>query len=131
VVSCQGRSSHREAFSAGDASFFFQQDEAERRGYFNTLGIEEAVGEKASLALTQGGRMVGFTLVLPYGEANCHISCMCIHPDYMGQGMGKLLLRLIKKRALEQGYETITLGTDVNMRAFDLYRKHGFEVASA
>jgi ribosomal protein S18 acetylase RimI-like enzyme len=48
----------------------------------------------------------------------------------MGQSLGKLLLWLIKQRAWQQGYETITLGTDVNMRAFDLYRKHGFEVTS-
>jgi ribosomal protein S18 acetylase RimI-like enzyme len=118
------------AFSAGDANFFFQQDEGERREFFDSLGLEEAVGEDASLVLVQDGRIIGFSFVLPYGEKNCHISCMCIHPDRMGQGLGKLLLQLIKQRARQRGYETITLGTDVNMRAFHLYRKHGFEVTS-
>jgi ribosomal protein S18 acetylase RimI-like enzyme len=121
---------YHQAFSAGDASFFFQQDEREKREFFDTLGLEEAVGEKASLFFAQNRRMVGFSFVLPYGEGNCHISCMCIHPDFMSQGLGKSLLQLIKKRALQQGYKTITLGTDVNMRAFQLYRKHGFEVTS-
>ena len=79
----------------------------------------------------QDGQMVGFSTALPYGEANCHINCLCIHPDHMGQGLGKLLLQLIKVQTQQQGYETITLGTDVNMRTFFLYRKHGFEVTSA
>lgn len=116
------------AFSKGDAQFFFSQTEVEKRDFFNTLGRERAIPEEASHIITQGSRLVGFSYVLPYGEGNCHISCMCIHPDFQGQGVGKLSLQVIQKRAAEQGYKTITLGTEVEMRAFKLYQKYGFAI---
>lgn len=119
------------AFSQGDAEFFFCQDKTEKRDFFNTLGLEKAIHEDASLILMQGSRLVGFAYVLPHGEKNCHISCMCVHPDFQGQGLGKLILQIIQKRAAAQGYKTITLGTETGMRAFQLYRKYGFEAVDS
>lgn len=116
------------AFSKGDAQFFFSQTEAEKRDFFDSLGRERAIHEEASHSLVQDSRLVGFAYVLPYREANCHISCMCIYPDFQGQGLGKLSLQVIQKRATEQGYKTITLGTEVEMRAFKLYQKYGFAI---
>lgn len=117
-----------DAFSVGDAQFFYSQNETEKREFFDTLGRERALPEAASHILVQGSRLVGFAYVLPYGEGNCHISCMCVHPDFQGQGLGKLILQIIQKRAAAQGYKTITLGTETGMRAFQLYRKYGFVV---
>ncbi len=116
------------AFSKGDAQFFFRQTEAEKRDFFNTLGRESAIQEDASHILMQGSRLMGFAYVLPYGEANYHISCMCIHPDFQGRGLGKLSLKFIQKNAAKQGYKTITLGTETEMRAFKLYQKYGFVI---
>ncbi|MCP4424633.1 MAG: GNAT family N-acetyltransferase [Chloroflexi bacterium] len=116
------------AFSAGDAQFFFDQDDAERRVFFDTLGYEAAVGEAASLIFGRDERLIGFSYVLPYGEGNCHISCMCIHPDWQSAGLGKLLLHLIMQKAADAGYKTISLGTEKEMRAFQLYRQNGFAV---
>lgn len=118
------------AFSVGDAQFFYSQNETEKRAFFDTLGRERALPEAASHILRQGSRLVGFAYVLPYGEGNCHISCMCVHPDFQGQGLGKLSLQIIQKRAAAQGYKTITLGTETEMRAFQLYRKYGFVVVA-
>jgi ribosomal protein S18 acetylase RimI-like enzyme len=116
------------AFSVGDAQFFYSQNETEKREFFDTLGRERALPEAASHILLQGSRLVSFAYVLPYGEGNCHISCMCVHPDFQGQGLGKLSLQIIQKRAAAQGYKTITLGTETGMRAFQLYRKYGFAI---
>jgi ribosomal protein S18 acetylase RimI-like enzyme len=66
----------------------------------------------------------------PYGEGNCHISCMCVHPDFQRKGLGKLLLRLIMNEAAQGGHKTITLGTNTNMAAFRLYQQHGFKVTT-
>jgi len=118
------------AFEAGDAGFFFAQGEEERREYFDTLGLERALNEPASVVLTQDRRIVGFTCVLLYGEGNRHISCMCVHPDFQRRGLGKLLLRLIMNEVTQAGHKTITLGTGTGMGAFKLYQKHGFEITT-
>jgi GNAT superfamily N-acetyltransferase len=116
------------AFAAGDALFFFDQDERERRAFFGGLGLDEAREEPASLTLRHQERLVGFTYVLSYGEGNRHISCMCVHPDWQGQDLGKLMLRRVMHRVAAGGQESITLGTETGMRAYHLYQNHGFQV---
>ncbi len=117
-----------ESFQAGDAQFFFEQSEEQRREYFDTLGLEAALKEPASLALIQGQRLVGFVYVLPYGEGNLHVSCMCVHPDLQRRGLGELLLHLAMGQAVQEGYRTMSLGTSTSMGAFQLYHKNGFEI---
>jgi GNAT superfamily N-acetyltransferase len=119
---------YHDAFSNGDASFFFMQNEEERRVYFDTLGYVSAVKETTSFTLYDGERLIGFSYVLPYGEGNCHLSCMCIAPDYRRKGLGQYLLDQILAAAMQVGYKTITLGTNRSMGAFQLYEKNGFEV---
>ncbi len=118
------------AFTAGDAEFFFAQSEAERRRYFDTLGREQAVDDVASHALLGDGQLVGFTYVLPYGTHNRHISCMVVRPELQDQGLGKLMLGIAQQRAAADGARTMTLGTETAMRAYHLYRKHGFTVVT-
>jgi GNAT superfamily N-acetyltransferase len=114
------------AFSTGDAQFFSDQEEQERRVYFNSLGYENAINEPASVALMKDQQLIGFCFVLPYGKANCHISCMCIDSEYRRRGLGESLLHIAMSQACQQGYRTITLGTDTRMAAYKLYRKNGF-----
>jgi GNAT superfamily N-acetyltransferase len=115
------------AFNAGKAQFFFNQSENERRAYFNTLGIRGSLNDEASLALMKDQQIVGFTFTLPYGEGNLHLSCNCIHPKFGQQGYGKLLLQLTMKKAAQLGIRTMTLLTDTEIRAFELYRKNGWK----
>ncbi|MFW9915709.1 MAG: GNAT family N-acetyltransferase [Candidatus Thorarchaeota archaeon] len=114
------------AFNAGEAQFFFHQSEEERRAYFNTLGIRGSLNDEASLALMKEQQIVGFTFALPYGKGNLHLSCNCIHPEFGQQGYGKLLLRLTMKKAAQLGMRTMTLFTDTEIRAYELYRKNGW-----
>ncbi len=116
------------SFSNSDATFFFEQSEKERREYFDSLGLAEAKDEPASLLLLKKDQIVGFTMVLPYGEGNRHISCMCVRPESRRQGLGEFMLRFAMQKARAQGLKTITLGTGTSMGAFQLYLKNGFQV---
>lgn len=64
-------------FAAGDAEFYLDQSPTERREFFDTLGLGEAVREGCSVALARDGTIVAFTRVLPFGDRNAHVSCMC------------------------------------------------------
>ena len=116
------------AFQAGDAQFFFEQSEAERREYFDTLGLAQAREEAASVLITQNEIVAGFTLAIPYLEGNRHISCMVVHPSFQRRGLGAFMVQYVIKKATAQGCRSITLGTDTQMGAFQLYRKYGFEI---
>ena len=120
-----------QAFTHGDANFFFLQDENEQREYFETLGFEEVSDDLSSFVLVKQDEIVGFSIVLKRGEkTNRHISCMCILPAYQGQGLGKWMLYHIMDEVIEQGTTSITLGTEPEMKAFLLYSTNGFEVTA-
>ncbi|MFX1255602.1 MAG: GNAT family N-acetyltransferase [Promethearchaeota archaeon] len=119
-----------ESFKAGDAQFFFYQTETERREFFIKLTSRDALNDVNSLALLKDQQLVGFVYTIPYGKKKRNISCMCIHPDFWGRKLGKLLLLLVMKRATLQGHKILTLGTESDMRAFQLYRKNGFKVTA-
>lgn len=120
-----------ETFQAGDAQFFIRQDEDERNRYYQEeLGFPEVLDNPASFALLLDGTLIGFSLVMSYLKKNYHISCMCILPAYQGRGYGKRMLSQIKSIALENGIETLTLGTEPDMKAFQLYHKAGFEITA-
>ncbi len=125
------RALYMAAFAAGDAEFFFNQGEEERCRYFATLGREQAIEDGASHALHHSGRLAGFTYVLPYGSDNRHVSCMVVRPDMQSRGLGKLMLGIAQQRAAAEGAQTMTLGTETAMRAYHLYRNHGFAVVAA
>ncbi|MFX0065124.1 MAG: GNAT family N-acetyltransferase [Candidatus Hermodarchaeota archaeon] len=119
-----------DAFKTGDAQFFFYQTEKERREFFNKLTSSDALNDVNSLVLMKDQQLIGFVYTIPYGEKKRNISCMCIHPDFWGRKLGKFLLLLVMKRAALQGHRIMTLGTEPDMRAFQLYRKNGFKVTS-
>jgi ribosomal protein S18 acetylase RimI-like enzyme len=116
------------AFQAGDAAFFFDQSEAGRREYFDTLGLEQVRSAAGSSLILKDEILIGFTFVLPYREKNCHISCMCVAPEYQRLGVATFMLHFAIKEVAALGNHSITLGTDTNMAAFQLYRQNGFEI---
>lgn len=119
------------AFQAGDAQFFQRQDQGERRRYYQEeLGFPVVLDTPASFAIFREGDLIGFSLVMPYPEGNYHISCMCITPEYQGRGLGSQMLDQIKSTTLENGIKTLTLGTEPEMKAFQLYQKAGFIVTA-
>lgn len=118
-----------DSFLTGDARFFALQNEEERSRYYQEeLGFPEVLDNPASFAVTSNGGVVGFTLVLASSDRNYHISCMCLLPEYRCQGIGKAMLQQIKDIALENGCRTLTLGTEPEMKAYQLYLDNGFRV---
>ena len=116
------------AFKAGDSKLFAEQSEAARHEFYQTLAFEQARNEPGSSMVLKGDQIVGFTIVVPDGERNQHISCMCVHPQFQHQGLGAFMLRHAKVQAGAQGQESMTLWTEIELGAFELYRKHGFKI---
>lgn len=116
-------------FDKGDAKFFKLQDEEEKKRYFNEeLGFPIVLENPASFVYLFDDEVIGFALVMPYLEKNFHISCMCIKPEYQDRGLGKAMLNRIKNIAVENSCESLTLGTEPEMKAYHLYKNNGFRV---
>lgn len=59
-----------------------------------------------------------------------HITLLAIHPDYQGQGLGKLLLYSLLEDAVKRKLERATLEVrESNQVALSLYKKFGFRIA--
>lgn len=59
-----------------------------------------------------------------------HITILAIHPDYQGQGLGRLLLNSLLQEAVAMKLERATLEVRVsNQVALSLYQKFGFQIA--
>ncbi|GAA3990587.1 GNAT family N-acetyltransferase [Mucilaginibacter dorajii] len=63
---------------------------------------------------------------LPYVE----ISAVCTHPDYTGRGYAKQLVEFQINQILQAGNIPILHVADGNDRAYEVYKKIGFEVRS-
>ncbi len=118
---------HHAAFEAGDAEYFHRMNEQERREDFQRINSMQARSDAASLALLQGQRVVGLTLVFCEGQYST-LDSIGVHPEYRRVGLGECLLRHCLKRAADHGSTGMSLICDIqNQRALELYRKVGFE----
>jgi ribosomal protein S18 acetylase RimI-like enzyme len=115
------------AFKAGDSQLFQGQDETEHWAFFDTLCFEKAQHEPASMMVNKGNKVIGFSFVIPYGDRNRHISCMCVHPDYQRRGLGTYMIQHAKREAFSRGQKTISLWTETMMGAYKLYVRNGFK----
>ncbi len=78
--------------------------------------------------LATRSRIIGYVgFRLEGGQA--HITTIAVHPDWRGRGLGELLLLVALEEMVDQGMGTVTLEMrPSNDVAYELYRKHGFEV---
>lgn len=117
-----------DAFNAGKSHSFLDQSERERRAHFDTFGVTYGIVEETSAALLRGGRIVGFTYVMPVTETHVHLDWMGIHPDYQRQGLARFLLQFVVSGAATKGVQTMSLSYDVeNTPALELYRSCGWQ----
>lgn len=119
---------YHDAFSKGDARFYTYQTEEERKSFWSFLCYERACNDPLSLAYEEDGQLIGYILTYPEYKGNHHISCMCIRSDHFHRGIGRKLMNKLFELAYLNGDKLITLGTETNMVAYQLYIKTGFEV---
>ena len=75
------------------------------------------------------GKPVGYCSLHPLwtGENAAYVGLLGLHPDYLGQGLGKALLLKCVERTCQVGRERLDLHTwSGNERAVPLYKKTGF-----
>jgi len=117
---------HHEAYLQGQAQYYFQMDEAERRDDFERIYAPNIREHPASLVLTQGGTVIGYILLFTQGDFS-EVMSLAVHPDYRRRGYGKLLIQACLKHASDIGLATMHLIVDVkNKNAEVLYRQCGF-----
>jgi ribosomal-protein-alanine N-acetyltransferase len=72
------------------------------------------------------GYIVGYSIV-SYILDEAHILNLCVHPDYVGLGFGRLLLKQIIQNAIEKSCQMLFLEVRVsNTPAINLYFSEGF-----
>jgi ribosomal protein S18 acetylase RimI-like enzyme len=118
---------HHQAYLQGDAQYYFQMDEAERRDDFERIYAPNIREHPASLVLTQDGHILGYCLL--FGQADfSELMSLAVHPDHRRQGYGRLLMSECIKRAGQAGHEYMRLIVDFkNQGAAALYRQCGFQ----
>lgn len=97
--------------------------------------IFELIENPATLALVAELNSPGVTLILIgmavvwIVEDEAHIATIAIHPDYRGQGFGKMLLGEVLRKAIQRGASLATLEVrENNLLAQQMYSKFGFKI---
>jgi ribosomal protein S18 acetylase RimI-like enzyme len=117
---------HHQAYMQGNAQYYFQMDDEERRHDFERIYAPDIRSHPASLVLARDDRIVGYVLLFAEGDFT-EVMSLAVHPDYRRQGYGKLLMWECLKRASADGHKTMHLIVDVNNQAAEkLYRQCGF-----
>ena len=79
----------------------------------------------------QNGKIVGFGMLrthnqMPVFSQTAEVTYF-IHPDYIGKGLGKMLLRFLEKGAVEKGITNILANiSSLNPNSIKFHQKNGF-----
>ena len=82
---------------------------------------------RVRVAVDLGGRLLGFSVILPVEDRACELDDLFVEPDAMGRGIGRLLVADAAERALALGAER--LNVTANPRAVGFYERLGFRVS--
>lgn len=117
-----------DTFASGrDGRFLNQTDEQRRENFDAFFDRSIPFDEKASILLTEGDNIVGFSRIIMRGTDG-FVNGFGIHPDFRGRGLGKKLMLLSMKMAAENGMPSLVLEVEVeNLRAYKLYEQVGFK----
>ncbi len=82
-----------------------------------------------TLPTSTGEKVIGLGCFWAILE-EAHITILAVHPDFQGQGLGKLLLWSLLQHAVQRQLERATLEvSENNLVALSLYQKFGFKIA--
>lgn len=92
------------------------------RSYADKLGKNATI-----ITDIQDGEIVGFAAAYLNKEHESYLSCLCISPDYRGQGRAARILGYVKSMVLQLHSPKITCRTNANDPiALKMYEKAGF-----
>jgi len=102
----------------------FTGDRLARRSFRHLLGVPTA----ALLVAEEGVRLAGYSLVLfKARSAGARIYSIAVAPEWVGRGVGALLLAAAETAARGRGYRVMRLEVDANnARAIARYRRAGY-----
>ena len=101
-------------------------DELGRLGITETSLKEKLHTSFKGWLCEKDGRIVGFSI----GDGRAgEMWVIAVLPEYINQGIGSKLLKLVEGWMFEKGHHTLWLETDINpkLRAYSFYKKHGWE----
>jgi ribosomal protein S18 acetylase RimI-like enzyme len=104
-------------------------EDIERDGF----GDRRAFG---TLLASRGSRVIGMALYFPEystwrGQRGCYLLDLYVTPEERSQGIGRLLVTALARRAREQGAAYLRLSVDEHStRALAFYRRLGFAEAA-
>lgn len=117
---------HHQAYLQGDAQYYFQMDDKERKDDFKRIYSERVQKHPASLVLTEEGNVAGYVMLFAEGDFT-EVMSLAVHPDYRRKGYGRLLMNECLRRAGENGHARTHLIVDQkNVKAYSLYKQCGF-----
>jgi N-acetylglutamate synthase-like GNAT family acetyltransferase len=86
----------------------------------------EPISEHFMAIDDQSGSVLGVVKLFEKSPGVGHFSHLAISPDYQGQGIGRLLLDVVEKRALKRGFKA--LGTMTRITATSYFEKRGYQM---
>jgi GNAT superfamily N-acetyltransferase len=84
---------------------------------------------RVRVAIDGNGRPVGFSVALPAEDGAYELDDLFVEPDWMGFGVGRLLVEDVAARAAIEGAISITV--TANPRALGFYERLGFRSTGA
>ena len=82
----------------------------------------------ASAFVRHRGQGVGFIIITEISPRQGHLAQIAVHPDFQGQGVGRLLLNYSLSQLVELKFDTLSLIVSRdNTQALNLYLKMGFQ----
>lgn len=117
---------HHQAYLQGDAQYYFQMDDKERKDDFKRIYSDKVQNHPASLVLTGDGSVLGYVMLFAEGDFT-EVMSLAVHPDHHRKGYGRLLMNECLRRAGENGHGRTHLIVDQkNVKAYSLYKQCGF-----
>jgi GNAT superfamily N-acetyltransferase len=80
---------------------------------------------RVRVAADASGRLLGFSVVLPIRDGRCELDDLFVEPEWMRQGVGRLLVADLTARAAAAGASHVDVIANPNALAF--YERLGFE----
>jgi ribosomal protein S18 acetylase RimI-like enzyme len=117
-------------FSSSNDQYFLSLDTEGRRDFFfSNWSREKPLIKKASLTVSHGSKLIGFSRILPiYESTDGCLAGMGILPEYRRKGLAQKLLKMSMLKLKESNYKTMSFFVSTsNLAAISFYEKLGFK----